>query len=164
MCFGVLTGRVSGLKVEDGLDCLYSSLCSCSRLFLQLRLVSNECTARHPRLFSCTLSSASVASTPSSSVLLSTPLIFVSAMMQSPLSHSSHPHQHPHPHAPHHSMSPRRSSTSVSQSSSASATPKSSAISKKPGAPKAKGAIRAKSGCYTCRIRRKVRLFPPNFH
>lgn len=51
MCFGVLTGRVSGLKVEDGLDCLYSSLCSCSRLFLQLRLVSNECTARHPRLF-----------------------------------------------------------------------------------------------------------------
>ena len=29
-------------------------------------------------------------------------------------------------------------------------------ISKKPGAPKAKGAVRAKSGCYTCRIRRKV--------
>ncbi|KAF7336813.1 hypothetical protein MVEN_02117100 [Mycena venus] len=27
--------------------------------------------------------------------------------------------------------------------------------SKKPGAPKAKGAVRAKSGCYTCRIRRK---------
>ncbi|KAF7374633.1 hypothetical protein MSAN_00348100 [Mycena sanguinolenta] len=26
---------------------------------------------------------------------------------------------------------------------------------KKPGAPKAKGAVRAKSGCYTCRIRRK---------
>jgi len=24
------------------------------------------------------------------------------------------------------------------------------------GAPKAKGAVRAKSGCYTCRIRRKV--------
>ncbi|KAF9647997.1 hypothetical protein BDM02DRAFT_2463820 [Thelephora ganbajun] len=29
-------------------------------------------------------------------------------------------------------------------------------ITKKPGAPKAKGAVRAKSGCYTCRIRRKV--------
>ena len=29
-------------------------------------------------------------------------------------------------------------------------------VSKKPGAPKAKGAVRAKSGCYTCRIRRKV--------
>ncbi|TFY56798.1 hypothetical protein EVG20_g8787, partial [Dentipellis fragilis] len=28
--------------------------------------------------------------------------------------------------------------------------------SKKSGAPKAKGAVRAKSGCYTCRIRRKV--------
>ena len=28
---------------------------------------------------------------------------------------------------------------------------------KKPGAPKPKGAVRAKSGCYTCRIRRKVR-------
>ncbi|KAH7884374.1 fungal-specific transcription factor domain-containing protein [Phlebopus sp. FC_14] len=27
--------------------------------------------------------------------------------------------------------------------------------SKRPGAPKAKGAVRAKSGCYTCRIRRK---------
>ncbi|EPQ54325.1 hypothetical protein GLOTRDRAFT_78300 [Gloeophyllum trabeum ATCC 11539] len=27
--------------------------------------------------------------------------------------------------------------------------------SKKPGAPKAKGTVRAKSGCYTCRIRRK---------
>lgn len=27
---------------------------------------------------------------------------------------------------------------------------------KKVGAPKAKGAVRAKSGCYTCRIRRKV--------
>ncbi|KAJ7707435.1 hypothetical protein B0H17DRAFT_1032691 [Mycena rosella] len=30
--------------------------------------------------------------------------------------------------------------------------------SKKQGAPKAKGAVRAKSGCYTCRIRRKVPL------
>ncbi|KAJ6532036.1 fungal-specific transcription factor domain-containing protein [Mycena capillaripes] len=30
--------------------------------------------------------------------------------------------------------------------------------SKKQGAPKAKGAVRAKSGCYTCRIRRKVSL------
>lgn len=29
-------------------------------------------------------------------------------------------------------------------------------ITKKPGTPKAKGAVRAKSGCYTCRIRRKV--------
>lgn len=29
---------------------------------------------------------------------------------------------------------------------------------KKGGAPKAKGAVRAKSGCYTCRIRRKVCL------
>lgn len=27
---------------------------------------------------------------------------------------------------------------------------------KRGGAPKAKGAVRAKSGCYTCRIRRKV--------
>ncbi|KAJ7762009.1 fungal-specific transcription factor domain-containing protein [Mycena maculata] len=34
------------------------------------------------------------------------------------------------------------------------AAPK-SPVSKKPGAPKAKGAVRAKSGCYTCRIRRK---------
>lgn len=29
-------------------------------------------------------------------------------------------------------------------------------IQKKQGAPKAKGSVRAKSGCYTCRIRRKV--------
>lgn len=35
------------------------------------------------------------------------------------------------------------------------AAPKSS-VTKKVGAPKAKGAVRAKSGCYTCRIRRKV--------
>lgn len=28
---------------------------------------------------------------------------------------------------------------------------------KRPGAPKTKGAVRIKSGCYTCRIRRKVR-------
>ncbi|KAJ7285216.1 fungal-specific transcription factor domain-containing protein [Mycena rebaudengoi] len=36
------------------------------------------------------------------------------------------------------------------------AAPKSpQSASKKPGAPKAKGAVRAKSGCYTCRIRRK---------
>ncbi|KAJ6624042.1 fungal-specific transcription factor domain-containing protein [Mycena sp. CBHHK59/15] len=34
------------------------------------------------------------------------------------------------------------------------AAPK-SPLNKKPGAPKAKGAVRAKSGCYTCRIRRK---------
>ena len=36
---------------------------------------------------------------------------------------------------------------------------------KKAGAPKAKGAVRAKSGCYTCRIRRKVcstRFRPPH--
>lgn len=31
---------------------------------------------------------------------------------------------------------------------------------KKAGAPKAKGAVRAKSGCYTCRIRRKVGHLP----
>ena len=31
---------------------------------------------------------------------------------------------------------------------------------KRAGAPKAKGAVRAKSGCYTCRIRRKVRRSP----
>jgi hypothetical protein len=30
--------------------------------------------------------------------------------------------------------------------------------SKRTGVPKAKGAVRAKSGCYTCRIRRKVCL------
>src|SRR6267154_1171721 len=30
----------------------------------------------------------------------------------------------------------------------------------KAGAPKAKGAVRAKSGCYTCRIRRKVGHLP----
>jgi len=35
-------------------------------------------------------------------------------------------------------------------------------ISKKPGAPKAKGAVRAKSGCYTCRIRRKKCDEQPN--
>ncbi|KAF8896477.1 fungal-specific transcription factor domain-containing protein [Infundibulicybe gibba] len=34
--------------------------------------------------------------------------------------------------------------------------------SKKPGAPKAKGAVRAKSGCYTCRIRRKKCDEQPN--
>ncbi|KAJ7592927.1 fungal-specific transcription factor domain-containing protein [Mycena floridula] len=33
--------------------------------------------------------------------------------------------------------------------------PKSSTSPRRPGAPKAKGAVRAKSGCYTCRIRRK---------
>ena len=37
-------------------------------------------------------------------------------------------------------------------------------ITKKPGAPKAKGAVRAKSGCYTCRIRRKVRFFVSHCH
>jgi len=35
-------------------------------------------------------------------------------------------------------------------------------ITKKPGAPKAKGAVRAKSGCYTCRIRRKKCDEQPN--
>ncbi|XP_006459068.1 hypothetical protein AGABI2DRAFT_191136 [Agaricus bisporus var. bisporus H97] len=34
--------------------------------------------------------------------------------------------------------------------------------SKRPGAPKAKGAVRAKSGCYTCRIRRKKCDEQPN--
>ncbi|TBU33495.1 hypothetical protein BD311DRAFT_437937 [Dichomitus squalens] len=33
---------------------------------------------------------------------------------------------------------------------------------KKPGAPKPKGAVRAKSGCYTCRIRRKKCDEQPN--
>ncbi|KAF7374600.1 C6 finger domain transcription factor nosA [Mycena sanguinolenta] len=37
--------------------------------------------------------------------------------------------------------------------------PKAKQTTKKPGAPKAKGAVRAKSGCYTCRIRRKVNEF-----
>jgi hypothetical protein len=36
-------------------------------------------------------------------------------------------------------------------------SPKPQAPSKSKGIPKGKGAIRAKSGCYTCRIRRKVR-------
>jgi hypothetical protein len=40
--------------------------------------------------------------------------------------------------------------------------PASGKISKKPGAPKAKGAVRAKSGCYTCRIRRKKCDEQPN--
>jgi len=35
---------------------------------------------------------------------------------------------------------------------------------KKAGAPKAKGAVRAKSGCYTCRIRRKVGHLRPPLH
>ncbi|KAG1841656.1 fungal-specific transcription factor domain-containing protein [Suillus subalutaceus] len=35
------------------------------------------------------------------------------------------------------------------------AVPKSPTQSRRSGAPKAKGAVRAKSGCYTCRIRRK---------
>ncbi|KAF5359684.1 hypothetical protein D9756_003089 [Leucocoprinus leucothites] len=37
-----------------------------------------------------------------------------------------------------------------------------SAASKRSGAPKAKGAVRAKSGCYTCRIRRKKCDEQPN--
>ncbi len=41
--------------------------------------------------------------------------------------------------------------------SSASANARNVQPQKKPGAPKPKGAVRAKSGCYTCRIRRKVR-------
>ncbi|KAI9061082.1 hypothetical protein FKP32DRAFT_1594761 [Trametes sanguinea] len=45
--------------------------------------------------------------------------------------------------------SPRKQVSSVSQQARSQ---------KKPGAPKPKGAVRAKSGCYTCRIRRKVRL------
>ncbi|OBZ72508.1 hypothetical protein A0H81_07620 [Grifola frondosa] len=42
--------------------------------------------------------------------------------------------------------SPRKVVSSVSQAARSQ---------KKPGAPKPKGAVRAKSGCYTCRIRRK---------
>lgn len=45
--------------------------------------------------------------------------------------------------------------TIQSSSQSMPVAPKSSPT-KKNGAPKAKGAVRAKSGCYTCRIRRKV--------
>ena len=51
----------------------------------------------------------------------------------------------PMPDAP---ASPRKAVSSVSQQARSQ---------KKPGAPKPKGAVRAKSGCYTCRIRRKVR-------
>lgn len=47
--------------------------------------------------------------------------------------------------------SPRKTISSVS------ANARSQQPQKKPGAPKPKGAVRAKSGCYTCRIRRKVR-------
>ena len=45
--------------------------------------------------------------------------------------------------------SPRKTVSSVSANAR-------SQTQKKPGAPKPKGAVRAKSGCYTCRIRRKV--------
>ena len=51
----------------------------------------------------------------------------------------------PMPDAP---ASPRKTVSSASQQVRSQ---------KKPGAPKPKGAVRAKSGCYTCRIRRKVR-------
>ena len=53
--------------------------------------------------------------------------------------------------------SPRKTVSSVSANAR-------SQTQKKPGAPKPKGAVRAKSGCYTCRIRRKVcirALLPP---
>ncbi|KAG2074329.1 hypothetical protein BDR04DRAFT_1229533 [Suillus decipiens] len=42
------------------------------------------------------------------------------------------------------------------------AAPKSPAQARRTGAPKAKGAVRAKSGCYTCRIRRKKCDEQPN--
>ncbi|KAG2112142.1 fungal-specific transcription factor domain-containing protein [Suillus cothurnatus] len=42
------------------------------------------------------------------------------------------------------------------------AVPKSPTQSRRTGAPKAKGAVRAKSGCYTCRIRRKKCDEQPN--
>ncbi|KXN88625.1 Transcriptional regulatory protein pro-1 [Leucoagaricus sp. SymC.cos] len=41
-------------------------------------------------------------------------------------------------------------------------SPQSTAPAKRAGAPKAKGAVRAKSGCYTCRIRRKKCDEQPN--
>ncbi|KAH9856614.1 fungal-specific transcription factor domain-containing protein [Lenzites betulinus] len=49
--------------------------------------------------------------------------------------------------------SPRKAVSSVSQQARSQ---------KKPGAPKPKGAVRAKSGCYTCRIRRKKCDEQPN--
>ncbi|KAJ8494771.1 hypothetical protein ONZ51_g2116 [Trametes cubensis] len=49
--------------------------------------------------------------------------------------------------------SPRKQLSSVSQQARSQ---------KKPGAPKPKGAVRAKSGCYTCRIRRKKCDEQPN--
>ncbi|KAI0330264.1 hypothetical protein GY45DRAFT_1251195 [Cubamyces sp. BRFM 1775] len=49
--------------------------------------------------------------------------------------------------------SPRKQVSSVSQQARSQ---------KKPGAPKPKGAVRAKSGCYTCRIRRKKCDEQPN--
>ena len=52
-----------------------------------------------------------------------------------------------------HSLPPRPAATHMPPA------PK-SPQAKRAGAPKAKGAVRAKSGCYTCRIRRKVRHTP----
>ena len=52
--------------------------------------------------------------------------------------------------------SPRKNVSSVSAAARNPTQPQ-----KKPGAPKPKGAVRAKSGCYTCRIRRKVRALAP---
>lgn len=53
-------------------------------------------------------------------------------------------------------------SPSSPRRSIAPAPPTKQQQTKKAGAPKAKGAVRAKSGCYTCRIRRKVgHLAPP---
>ncbi|TCD71987.1 hypothetical protein EIP91_000119 [Steccherinum ochraceum] len=51
--------------------------------------------------------------------------------------------------------SPRKTVSSTSQAAKAQ-------TQKKPGAPKPKGAVRAKSGCYTCRIRRKKCDEQPN--
>ncbi|KAH8100966.1 fungal-specific transcription factor domain-containing protein [Cristinia sonorae] len=51
--------------------------------------------------------------------------------------------------------SPRKTLSSTSQAAK-------SQTQKKPGAPKPKGAVRAKSGCYTCRIRRKKCDEQPN--
>ncbi|KAF9451908.1 hypothetical protein P691DRAFT_772755 [Macrolepiota fuliginosa MF-IS2] len=50
----------------------------------------------------------------------------------------------------------------VPKSKPSSATTASASPSKRPGSPKAKGAVRAKSGCYTCRIRRKKCDEQPN--
>ncbi|KAF9451915.1 hypothetical protein P691DRAFT_756906 [Macrolepiota fuliginosa MF-IS2] len=50
----------------------------------------------------------------------------------------------------------------VPKSPPSSAATNGPSSAKRPGAPKAKGAVRAKSGCYTCRIRRKKCDEQPN--